>query len=112
MTTEAFLITFANANQWGYEAYIAPKASIQDGQMDIAILTKFPAIAAPGLALSLFTKTIDKDLFMNTLRTKEITVIRQQEGPMHIDGDPITMPTELHIQIIADGLHVLAEKRF
>lgn len=112
MTTEAFLITFANANQWGYEAYIAPKASIQDGQMDIAILTKFPAIAAPGLALSLFTKTIDKDLFMNTLRTKEITVIRQQEGPMHIDGDPITMPAELHIQIIADGLHVLAEKRF
>lgn len=112
LTTEAFLITFANASQWGYEAYIAPKASIQDGQMDIAILTKFPAITAPGLALRLFTKTIDKDLYMTALRTKEITVTREKEGPMHLDGDPTTMPAELHIHVVEDGLRILAEKRF
>ena len=39
VTHKAFLITFANANQWGYEALIAPKASIQDGKMDIMMMS-------------------------------------------------------------------------
>ena len=38
VTHKAFLITFANANQWGYEALIAPKASVQDGKMDIMLI--------------------------------------------------------------------------
>ncbi len=108
----AFLITFANAGQWGYDAYIAPKASIQDGLMDIAIVSKFPVIAAPTLALSLFTKTIDKDLYINTIRAKEITLIREKEGPMHIDGDPLVMPQELHLKMVADGINVLVKKRY
>ena len=112
METTAFLITFANANQWGYEAHIAPKASIQDGKMDIAIMSQFPIIQAPSLALRLFTNSIDKDLHMNLLSAKEVHVIRSQEGPMHIDGDPIHMPQELHLRIVEDGLNLLVEKRF
>lgn len=112
MEVDAFLITFANSSQWGYEAYIAPKASIQDGKMDIAILSKFPAIVAPSLALGLFTKTIDKDWYMDSIQAREVTVTRSSEGPMHIDGDPHTMPKELHIQVVEDGLRLLVEKRF
>lgn len=112
LTTEAFLITFANASQWGYEAYIAPQASIQDGKMDIAILSKFPAIVVPAMAIGLFTKTLDKDLHMNVIKTKKVTVTREKEGPIHIDGDPITMPETLEIEIVEDGLRILAEKRF
>lgn len=112
LTTEAFLITFANAGQWGYEAYIAPKASIQDGKMDIAILSKFPAIVAPAMAIGLFTKTIDKDLHVNIVKAKKVTVTREKEGPMHVDGDPVTMPQQLEIEIVEDGLRILAEKRF
>ena len=44
MDINAFLITFANASQWGNNAYIAPKASITDGLLDIAIMSKFPQI--------------------------------------------------------------------
>lgn len=112
LTPQAFLITFANANQWGNDAFIAPKASIQDGKMDIAILSKFPLIAAPAMAFNLFTKNIDKDMFMHTIQASEITVVREQEGPMHVDGEPLQMPKELHIRIVEDGLRVLAEKRF
>ena len=111
-TTTAFLINFANAGQWGYDAYIAPKASIQDGWLDVAIVSKFPMVIAPGLALSLFTKNIDDMLHMNTLRTKELTQTRESEGVAHIDGTPITMPAELHVRIVEDGLKVLVKKRF
>lgn len=111
-TTPAFLINFANAGQWGYDAYIAPKASVQDGWLDVAIASEFPLVVAPGLALCLFTKTIDETLRLNTLRTKEITLTRQSEGVAHIDGTPIIMPAELHVKIVEDGLKVLVKKRF
>lgn len=112
VTTEAFLITFANAGQWGYDAYIAPKASVQDGLMDIAIVNKFPLSAAPKLALNLFTHNIDENFYMNTVRSKAITLVRENAGAIHIDGDPVEMPAELNIKIVADGLKVLVKKRF
>ena len=49
---------------------------------------------------------------MNTIRAKELTLKRESEGPMHIDGTPITMPAELHVKIIEEGLKVLVKKRF
>ena len=49
---------------------------------------------------------------MNTIRTKEVTLVREKAGPMHIDGDPVEMPAELHLKMIPDGLKVLVKKRF
>lgn len=112
ITTTAFLVNFANAGQWGYDAYIAPKASVQDGWLDVAIVSEFPMTAAASLALSLFTKNIDEKLHMNTIRAKELTLTRTSEGPMHIDGTPVMMPAELHVKIVEEGLKVLVKKRF
>ena len=109
---KAFLITFANAGQWGYEAYIAPHASIQDGHMDICMMSSSAILGAASLAARLFTKTIDKSLFMDTIRAKAITLIREAEAPFHLDGDPVSMEKDIHIRIVADGIRVLAEKRF
>ena len=109
---KAFLITFANAGQWGYEAYIAPHASIQDGHMDICMMSSSAILGAASLAARLFTKTIDKSLFMDTIRAKAITLIREAEAPFHLDGDPVEMEKDVHIRIVEDGIRVLAEKRF
>ena len=112
METDAFLITFANANQWGNAAYIAPKASIQDGLFDIAILSKFPLRAVPKLAFRLFEKTIDDSLYMSTIHAAEIELIRQEAGPFHYDGDPLQLGTNIQIRIVKDGIKMLALKRF
>lgn len=113
LITSAFLINFANASQWGYDACIAPKASIQDGWMDIAIVSEFPLIKAPELAWQLFTKSIDENHYMHTIRAKEITLVRENESsPVHIDGTPTQMAKDLHIKIVEEGLKVLVKKRF
>ena len=112
LTTTAFLVNFANASQWGYDAYIAPKASVQDGWLDIAVVSEFPMVIAAGLALRLFTKTIDEMVHMNMLRAKELTLTREDEGIMQIDGTPVMMPAKLHVKIVEDGLKVLVKKRF
>ena len=69
-------------------------------------------IAAAGLALSLFTKNIDENLHMNTLRVKDITLTREHEGAVHIDGTPTQMGKDVHVKIVEDGLKVLVKKRF
>ncbi len=112
LQTKAFVLTFANASQWGNNAYIAPQASVQDGKLDISIMSNFPIIAIPTLALQLFTKTIDKDLFMTTLRSDEITLTRDESGPFHYDGEPYEEGKEISIKTIPDGLKVLVKKRF
>jgi YegS/Rv2252/BmrU family lipid kinase len=112
LNVKAFVMTFANASQWGNNAYIAPLASVQDGQIDISIMSNFPVIAIPTLALNLFAKTIDKDLFMTTLRSEEITLFREETGPFHYDGEPYEEGKEIHIKTIRDGLKVLVKKRF
>lgn len=109
---EAFVITFANAAQWGFNAYIAPKASVQDGLMDISIISRMPVIAIPSIAFQLFTKTIHKDLLVNTLKTKEIVLFRKESGPFHRDGEAYEEGKEIHISIVENGLNVLVKKRF
>jgi YegS/Rv2252/BmrU family lipid kinase len=104
---EAFLITFANASQYGNNATIAPQANLQDGLMDVSILSKFPFIFAPELALRLFTKQIDKSYFFTSLQTKEITLIRGNSGSFHFDGEAGTAEKEINIRIIPKGLKVL-----
>lgn len=112
VTHKAFLITFANANQFGYEALIAPKASVQDGLMDIMLMSSHAVLGSASLALRLFAGSIDDSHFMDTIRAKEVTLERESQAPFHIDGDPVEMEKDIHIKIIPDGLRVLVEKRF
>lgn len=112
LKAKAFVLTFANASQWGNNAYIAPQASVQDGKIDISIMSNFPIIAIPTLALQLFAKTIDKDLFMTTLRAEKITLTRDEPGPFHYDGEPYEEGTKITVKVVPDGLRVLVKKRF
>lgn len=112
-STRALLVNFANANQWGYDAYIAPKASIQDGLLDMVIIDSMPIVAAAELTFNYISKFFEEEgLHANTIRVKEVTLSRESAAPIHIDGDPIEMPAELHVKIIEDGLKVLVKKRF
>jgi diacylglycerol kinase family enzyme len=75
-------------------------------------MSNFPIIALPSLALQLFAKTIDKDLFMTTLRSDKITLLREESGPFHYDGEPYEEGKEVEIVTVPDGLKVLVKKRF
>lgn len=109
-TFRAFLITFANANQWGNAARIAPHASLQDGLMDVMIMSSNALWDGPLLAIRLFAGTIDKSPMMHTLRAGELLLRRESAAPFHIDGDPTAMDKDIRIQIVKSGLSVLVAK--
>ncbi len=107
ITRNAFLITFANASQYGNNAYIAPQADVADGKLDICILKPFPIYAMPGLVLRVFGKTAHKSSYMEALSATEIFVERLSEGVIHLDGEPAETGKEIRIAILPACLKVL-----
>ncbi|NDV79464.1 diacylglycerol kinase family lipid kinase [Dysgonomonas sp. 511] len=108
---KAFVVTCANASQYGYNAHIAPHADIQDGKMNIAILKPLSILDVPQTSLQLFAKKIDENNKMIELLTNEVTIKREKPGAMHIDGDPVEMGEEIHVKIIPKGLKVLVPSK-
>ena len=108
----AFLITFANAAQYGNNIYIAPQASILDGMMDIAIFSEFPVTALPEITLKLLTRQIDKSIYLNYLQTDKITLNCPEKSlQFHIDGEAVMMETPIDICIIPAGLKVICKNK-
>ncbi len=105
---KAFVISCCNAAQYGNNSFIAPHASIQDGLIDITMITPFPFFMAPVMGLRLFLKNIDKDHYVQIFRAKEVKIMREKAGPMHIDGDPVEMPAQLEIKCHPGGLKMFS----
>lgn len=103
----AFLITFANASQYGNNAYIAPNADISDGKLDICILSPFKLFKAPGIGIQLFSKNIDKSRLMQSERASHILLERVSEGVVHFDGEPHRMGKQIEISLVNQGLNVI-----
>ena len=101
---KAFLISCANASQYGNNAYIAPSASVRDGIMDVTIIEPFTAIEAPQLAIQLFGGTIEQNSRIKTFQCKKAVIRRSKKGVVHYDGDPVQMGTKINVEIVHNGL--------
>jgi diacylglycerol kinase (ATP) len=104
----AFILTCANASQYGNEAHIAPGASLDDGKMNVSILKPLNALEIPQTTLQLFTRNIDKNSKMTTLVTQRLHIKRSRAGMMHVDGEPVQSEKEIDVRIFHKGLHVFA----
>lgn len=95
---KVFLVTFANARQFGNNAYIAPKADVTDGLIDVIVVRIFSKILMPVFGLGLFAKYILKLPFVEHYRAEKI-VLTEGTRVYHFDGEPgrITYPAEYSV---------------
>ena len=107
---EAFVIAVGNAAQYGNNALIAPRATMQDGQLDITVIHRFSLVAAPLVGARLFTGTLENDSHISIYRGRHIEITRDSSGPMHIDGDPYIMPATLTIDCRPAALPVVIDR--
>jgi diacylglycerol kinase (ATP) len=107
ISTKAFLLTCANASQWGNNAYIAPMASTNDGLMDITLIEPFTAIEAPQLAYQLFNGTLREGSKIKMFRSSSIHITREHPGVIHCDGEPYKAGREIDVTIHPHALHAL-----
>ena len=106
---KAFLVSAANASQYGNNAYIAPQASMSDGLLDIIIMEPFDILEAPQVAIELFNKTLDKNLKIKTFKSKRIHIHRKKEGVIHYDGDPVLSSADIDISIVSKGINIVTK---
>ncbi|HEY5570583.1 MAG TPA: YegS/Rv2252/BmrU family lipid kinase, partial [Bacteroidales bacterium] len=100
IVSKSFLITCANASQWGNNAYIAPQASISDGLLDVITMEPFGFTNAGPIAFQLFTKTITSRHDIKMYRAKEFIFHRENPGMYHFDGEPIEMGDTVTVRVV------------
>ena len=108
---KAFLISCANASQYGNNAYIAPEASVRDGMMNVIIIEPFSAIEVPQLAIQLFNGTITQNSHIKTFKCKKLVIHRSKPGAVHYDGDPTEMGENVSVELVPGGLLCLSPSK-
>jgi diacylglycerol kinase (ATP) len=103
---KAFVVTVANTSQFGNNAYIAPRAKIDDGLLDICILKPFPVGVVPDLALRLFNGQLDHSKYCEYHQGKEILIEGETLG-YQVDGEPIVNSQPLQLSVDGKSLNIL-----
>ena len=104
---QAYLVTCANASQYGNNAYIAPQASMSDGLLDVIVMEPFSFVEAAQVSFDLMNKTLDKNSKVKTFKSKRVVISRESEGPVHFDGDPMIMGTHLEVAVVEHGIKMV-----
>lgn len=106
LTEKAFLIACCNASQYGNNAYIAPRASITDGLLDITIIHAGTPLDAAMVGVDLFTGYINSNTLIHTFRAPAAVIYRQHEGDAHLDGEPFTIEETMDIKCHPNALKI------
>lgn len=107
INTKAFLITIANASQWGNDVRIAPEADMQDGLFDVVVVSPFPLYTAPSLGIRIFRKSIHRSRFVQVIKCKNILIERENDGYIHFDGEPGFSGKKLEFNVLPSVLKVM-----
>lgn len=96
---EVFLVTFANASQFGNNAYIAPAASMTDGLIDVVVVKPFSKLWLPVFGIGLFAGIIPKLPFVDCYKTSQIKLELADTSIFHFDGEPgkLDFPAEITV---------------
>ncbi|MBQ0073671.1 MAG: YegS/Rv2252/BmrU family lipid kinase [Prevotella sp.] len=104
---KAFLISVANASQYGNDAYIAPQASMSDGLLDVVIMEPFDILEAAQVSFDMMNKTLNKSSKIKCFKAKNVTIRRSAPGVIHFDGDPIEADATLNVELRTRGIRIV-----
>lgn len=106
--TEALFISFANSNQFGYNAVVAPKASVSDGLLDVSIVKKVPLALAPLVVQFMFFRNFDKSPYVRTYSARNVRVTDFSDGLINLDGEALEFTdNELEFTVNPSSLNVI-----
>ena len=103
---QAFWIFIANTGQYAKNIYLAPKARIDDGKLDVVIIKLFKFYKIVKIALRTVTKQLDKSRYIETYQTKHLQ-IEAKDMPFHLDGEPQKNTSKLEINIKSNSLNII-----
>jgi len=105
--TEAFIVAIANSDQYGNNCYIAPGASVEDGLLDLTVITRIGWVSALPLAARLFLGKIDGSPRIRRLRGAHFWIERDGPGLVHTDGEVHRIDANLEVMVHPSSLRVM-----
>lgn len=107
LSEKAFVIACCNAAQYGNNAYIAPRATMQDGLIDVTVMHPFNLVESPLIGARLFLRQLNHDNHVSIYRGKRVVIERRHDDIVHVDGDPMMMPARIVVENVSKGIHIL-----
>ncbi|MCM1450870.1 MAG: diacylglycerol kinase family lipid kinase [Clostridium sp.] len=103
---EAFLIAVCNASQYGNNAFIAPMASLSDGQLDVIVIKSGNALKMMLAGFDVLTGMVPYNHNIETFRVRRAAI--DLPGPVlgHIDGEPVNFSGRLDFECRHNKLKV------
>ena len=109
---KAFMLSIANSSQYGNNVHISPKASLQDGLLDVCVIKPFPLWRFPEMSMRMLIKATESSKYVEIIRGKQILIKREHSGPIHLDGEPQVAGTGIDITILPNSLKVIVGPSF
>lgn len=102
-----FLLTAANIERLGGEAFIAPGASPDDGLLDLCFVPRIGLLKSLGLGARLFSKRIEGFPGYTRMRVKEAEITRMGTHAVHVDGEAFDWTGPIEIGVKPKSLRIL-----
>ncbi|MDP3557486.1 MAG: YegS/Rv2252/BmrU family lipid kinase [Bacteroidota bacterium] len=109
---EAFLITVANAGQYGNDFYIAPGAKMNDGLFHVVILKPFKLYEVVSLLIKILRRKADKSKLIETFTCNELIIERSEKDFIHFDGEPLMSEKSVVFKCKPNSMKVVVGNRF
>ena len=104
---DPLLCTIANLTQYGGGAKIAPGAKSDDGKLQLITIRRsdFPKVIP--MIGKVFDGKIHQIRGIETQSFQTLTVRREKEGPMQLDGELLSAPADVQIRVQPRALNIL-----
>ncbi len=107
MSLTPFLLTFANTQQFGNGAVIAPQAVCDDGMLDLCLVPNLPKFEILVAIPRLFNGTLTRHKKVRYYRVSRAKIEKETAIAYHVDGEPEKTGTILDIEIIPRALNLI-----
>ena len=105
-TVTAYMISFANASQYGNDFRISPMADMQDDLLDFVIVKDFPKWKIPFFLLKLARGKTHLSKYVEIIQSKHMK-ISANNTLLHLDGEPYKTSNPVEIKLIPKSLKIL-----
>ncbi|HEY3756538.1 MAG TPA: diacylglycerol kinase family protein [Opitutaceae bacterium] len=106
-TIELLLLAVANSDQYGNNAYIAPRASVHDGQLNLVSVPPVSWFKAPLVISRLFLGNIDRTRGVEHWLGGHFRIERSADGLIHTDGETHPAGRVFDVTVIPSSLRIL-----
>jgi YegS/Rv2252/BmrU family lipid kinase len=103
----AVAIVCANANQWGNDFHVAPKASLKDGLIDVTIIHPMKLQNVISMPVQMLGYSFDRNPDVETIKANRVVIKKRNMSAIHIDGEPIESKDEVCVDIKRSSLSVI-----